>query len=226
MTVEEQQVSLLEAIALTMLLALCVVGFVVRRVREEQLEVERRAKIDVAMRELHEQAMCDELTELPNRRAIFARLKQIDPAADGGRHAFFLLDLNGFKRVNDRYGHAAGDGVLLVIAERFKRVARPTDLLARLGGDEFAVLAHDVDYDGAAAVGHRYIASLDNEIWVDGVAHQIGVSIGAVLIPDDCIALEDILAYADVAMYRAKANKTSALVFYSDIEQRNDVSRA
>jgi diguanylate cyclase (GGDEF)-like protein len=224
LSVEEQRISLLEAIALTVLLALCIVAFVLRRVREEQIETEKRAEIDVAMRELRNQAMHDELTGLPNRRAMFSRLKELDPKGDGRQHAFFLLDLDGFKSVNDQRGHAAGDNVLLVVAERFKRVARPTDLLARLGGDEFAVLAHDVDYDGAKAAGHRFIAALDNKIWVDGVGHEIGVSIGAVLIPRDCTAVEAILGDADIAMYRAKAARGSALVFYCDLDQHGSLA--
>lgn len=215
---EEQQVSLLEAIALTVLLALCILAFVLRRIREEHAALERRAEVDVAMSELREQAMCDELTELPNRRAVLARLKELNPKTAGTRDAFFLLDLNGFKKVNDRYGHAAGDGLLLVIAERLKRVARPTDVLARLGGDEFAVLAYDVDQAGAMSIGHRYISALASDISVEGVNHRIGVAVGVVLIPDDCVEVADILHKADVAMYRAKAGSGSALVFYGDVQ--------
>jgi diguanylate cyclase (GGDEF)-like protein len=169
--------------------------------------------------------MRDELTGLANRRAVLAGLKQIDPE-DGGCHAFFLLDLNGFKRVNDSYGHAAGDNLLLVVAERLKRVTRPTDLLARFGGDEFAVLAGGVDYAGAKAAGQRYIAALDNDIWLDGIAYRIGVSIGAVLIPEDGAVFDQILANADAAMYRAKGGGASALVFYRDAELRGGVPTA
>lgn len=226
LSVEEQRISLLEAIALTLLLALCIGAFILRRVREEQIEGERRAEIDVAMRELRDQAMHDELTALPNRRAMFARLRELDAQGDGRQHAFFLLDLDGFKRVNDEHGHAAGDNVLLVVAERFKRVTRPSDLLARIGGDEFAVLAHDVDYQGAKAAGERLIAALDNEIWVDGSGHQIGVSIGVVLIPQDCVAMEAILGDADIAMYRAKAANGSAVVFYCDLDQLGGANTA
>jgi len=226
LTLEERRITLLEAIALTLLLAFCIAGFVIRRFQEAQLELQRRVEIDVAMRELRDQAMRDALTELPNRRAVLARLDELQAEGGGRSHAFFLLDLNGFKSVNDGYGHAAGDTVLQVIAERFRRVARPTDLLARLGGDEFAVLAYDVDYAGAARVGRRYLAALDSTIWVDGVGHNIGVSIGVVLIPHDCAASADILANADVAMYRGKGSDRSALVFYCDVDQDRGLFRA
>src|SRR5262249_47382758 len=95
---------------------------------------------------------------------------------------------------------------------------RPTDLLARLGGDEFALLAYDIDRGGAAALGARFVGALDNRITVDGVGHDIGVSIGAVLVPYDCIEVAEILHNADLAMYRAKATDRSALVFFSDIQ--------
>lgn len=222
----EPRISLIEAIALTLLLAMCIGAFIYRRIREEQVDVTRRAEIDVAMRELRDQAMRDVLTGLPNRRVVIARLEELRLLGDQCRSAFFLLDLNGFKGVNDSYGHAAGDRVLQVIAERFKRATRPSDLLARLGGDEFAVLSYGVDYTGAVAVGSRFLASLEQKVWVDGISHDLGVSIGAVLIPDDCRTVEDILAYADKAMYRAKASDRSALVFYSDLDQREGQCRA
>ena len=172
----EQRISVIEAIALTLLLAMCIGAFIYRRIREEQIDIRRRAEIDVAMRELRDQAMRDVLTGLPNRRAITARLKELRMLGEECQNAFFLLDLNGFKGVNDRYGHAAGDHVLQVLAERFKRVTRPSDFLARLGGDEFAVLSYGVDYEGAAAVGGRFLASLEHTVWVDGVGHDLGTS--------------------------------------------------
>jgi diguanylate cyclase (GGDEF)-like protein len=222
LTTQDRQISLLEAIALTVLLAACIIGFVVRRIGEQRADQARDAEAEGAIQELRNQAMRDELTGLPNRRALFVRLNQLKSSE--GNHAFFLLDINGFKQVNDRHGHAAGDSVLLIIAERFSRVARPTDLLARLGGDEFAVLAHDIDYLGAEAAGQRYIQALDTGISVNGITHKIGVAVGAVLIPEGCVNVAEILANADAAMYRAKAEGGSALVFYGDIKRRQDAS--
>lgn len=220
LTAEEQKISLVEAIALTLLLGVCIGVFIYRRFREEQHEVLERAELDLTIRELRDQAMHDVLTGLPNRRAVLARLREFGTLGEAQQHAFFMLDLNGFKGVNDRYGHSVGDHVLQVVAERFKRVARPTDVLARLGGDEFAVLSYDVDHAGAAAVGNRYLATLDNPVWVDGVGHDLGVAAGGVLIPRDCNKVEDIITYADIAMYRAKEKGRSTLVFYCDIDQR------
>ena len=133
--------------------------------------------------------------------------------SDGRKHAFFLIDLNDFKRVNDLHGHALGDRVLQVVAERFRTAARPSDLLARLGGDEFAVISYDVDRDTAHAIGLRFIATLASEIRVGGHLHEIGASIGAALIPDAGTTAEEIIHNADLAMYRAKGQDRPSLVF-------------
>jgi len=221
LSTEERRITLLEAIGLTVLLGFCIFAFVVRRLREQSLDAERRAEVDAEIEELRDQAFRDVLTDLPNRRAVIGRLKAMEPA-DGRSRAFFMMDLNGFKRVNDQYGHAAGDCVLRVIADRFKRASRPSDLLGRLGGDEFSVLADDIDDIGAAALGNRYLDALNNDVWVDGVGHRIGVAIGVVLVPRDCRKAEEILAKADAAMYRAKAFGRSALVFFSDPERPDE----
>ena len=218
MSASERRISLAEAIALTLLLGCCIAAFVQRRMREQRLEADKRTQIAAEMRDLREQAMRDPLTNLPNRRAVLARLEELRPRVDGQQHAFFMLDLNEFKRINDQHGHGAGDSVLQVVAERFKRVARPTDLLARLGGDEFAVLSYDVDQAGAAAVGDRFLGCLQNQVWVEGTGHDIGVSIGAVLFPKDGVTAQELLVNADIAMYRAKAGGRSALVFFDSAE--------
>ena len=218
MTTSERRITLLEGIALTVLLGCCIAAFVHRRMQEQRQATDQRSKIDTEMRELRDQAMRDPLTNLPNRRAVLARLNELLAQTDGRRHAFFMLDLNEFKRVNDGHGHATGDSVLQVVGERFKRVARPTDLLARLGGDEFAVLSFDVDRAGAAAVGTRFLGTLENQVWVQGMGHDVGVSIGVVLIPADGVTAQEIVTNADIAMYRAKATDRSALVFFDSAD--------
>lgn len=166
--------------------------------------------------ELRRQALQDPLTGLPNRRAVLEALAEATagPRSDGRRHAFFLLDLNDFKRVNDRYGHAEGDRVLQIVVERFRSAARPSDILARQGGDEFALLAYDVDRSAAETIGRRYISVLARDIWAEGHAHDVGVSIGVTLIPDDGVTVQEILHHADLAMYRAKEQGRSALAFF------------
>lgn len=212
----QRKISLAEAIFLTILLALCILAFVLRRLGEERRDVARRVTANLELRELKALASEDSLTGLANRRALVSALTAAisSPPLDDRQHAFFLIDLNHFKRINDRYGHPLGDRILQVVAERFRTVTRPSDLLARLGGDEFAVLSYDVDRGTAYEIGLRFITALEREIRVGGHSHQIGASIGAALIPDDGTTPEEILRNADLAMYSAKRQDRASLVFF------------
>ena len=212
----QRKISLAEAIFLTVLLALCIFAFVIRRLREERRDVSRRVATKVQVRELRTLASQESLTMLANRRAMLKALTAAtaSPPSDGRKHAFFLIDLNDFKRLNDLHGHSLGDRVLQVVAQRFRTAARPSDVLARLGGDEFAVLSYNVDQDNAYAIGLRFVATLESEIRVGGHLHEIGASIGAAMIPDDGATAEEIIHHADLAMYRAKGQDQSSLVFF------------
>jgi diguanylate cyclase (GGDEF)-like protein len=212
----QRKISLAEAMFLTVLLAFCIFAFVIRRLREERRDAVRHVVTKNQVRELRALALQDSLTGLPNRRALLSALTSAtaSPSSDGHKHAFFLIDLNDFKHVNDLHGHALGDRVLQVVAERFRTAARPSDLLARLGGDEFAVLSYNVDRDTAYAIGLRFIATLESEIQVGGHSHTIGASVGAALIPDDGTTAEGIVHNADLAMYRAKGQDQNSLVFF------------
>ena len=211
----QRKISLAEAIFLTVLLAICIVAFVLRRLHEEQRDAAGRVTTRVRLREFKRQASRDSLTDLANRRFMLKALKAVTlPSSVGRKHAFFLIDLNEFKRINDLHGHALGDRVLQVVAQRFRAVTRPNDLLARLGGDEFALLCHDVDRDASLAIARRLLASLEREVRVGGHSYRIGASIGAVLIPDDGKEAEEIIHHADLAMYRAKGQDQSSVVFF------------
>jgi len=211
-----RDISPAEAALLAALFAFCVYVFVARRINEERSDEACRLQLEREMCELRELAMQDPLTQLPNRRALLTALDAV--AAGCGprcpKHAFFILDLNGFKRVNDAHGHTVGDHVLQVVVERLRRVARPNDLLARLGGDEFAVLSYDVDRKSALNIGTRFAAALNDAVYVDGHVHEVGVAIGGALFPDDGVTCEAILRKADLAMYRAKEQDGSAIAFF------------
>jgi diguanylate cyclase (GGDEF)-like protein len=211
-----------EILALTMFLGLGIYGFVVRRIHEERRGIERRLSAEVEARENRVLAMQDPLTGLPNRRALTKAIETAFAASKSARlvHAFFLLDLNGFKRVNDDHGHLVGDEVLRVVAERFVAVSRRSDMIARLGGDEFAVLSCNLESrDQAEEIGRRFIAALGSEVRVDNTSYQIGVSVGVALFPQDGASAEEIMRRADLAMYQAKANKTSSLRFCESREE-------
>jgi diguanylate cyclase (GGDEF)-like protein len=213
----QRRISLAEAIFLTLLLAACLIAFVVRRLREERRDVAQRVAAKLELRELKVLASQDPLTGLANRRVLEAALTAAatSPRSGGRKHVFFLIDLNHFKRINDRYGHALGDRILQVVTGRFKSVTRPSDLLARLGGDEFGILSYRVDQDTAYEIGLRFIAALEPELRVGGRSHHVGVSIGAATIPDDGTTPEEILRNADLAMYSAKRQDgCSSLAFF------------
>jgi diguanylate cyclase (GGDEF)-like protein len=133
---------------------------------------------------------------------------------EGRKHAFFLIDLNDFKLVNDLHGHALGDRVLQIIARRIRKSARPSDLLARVGGDEFALLCYDVDRETASAIALGFIENLEREIRVGGHSHKIGASIGVALIPEDGSNADEVIHHADLAMYRAKCEDRSSVAFF------------
>jgi diguanylate cyclase (GGDEF)-like protein len=218
LTVHERKITLEETIFLTALLAAGIAAFIVRRLREEQRDFVSQVELSQKMGELREMALNDPLTGLPNRRAMLEKLTEATgPRSDRRRHAFFLLDLNEFKRVNDAHGHAVGDRVLQLVVERFKSASRPSDVLARLGGDEFAVLVYDVGREPASTIGQRFIHALKTAVWVEGIAHDVGVSIGVTLIPDDGVTTQEILRNADIAMYRAKEAGGSALEFFDTV---------
>lgn len=157
---------------------------------------------------LETMALHDALTGLPNRAVIFPRLDELLRRADreGGHVGLLYLDLNGFKPVNDTYGHAAGDTVLVEVARRIERAVRPGDTAARLGGDEFAVLAADIKGEpDMTIIADRIHASLTEPIVLpDGSEVTIGTSIGTAVGDGDTTA-DELLRRADVAMYQAKS---------------------
>jgi diguanylate cyclase (GGDEF)-like protein len=212
----KREISLSESVFLTILLAFCIFAFILRRLYEERRDVARQVTAKTRMRKFRWQASRDPLTNLANRRAMLQALTTAtsSPRSNGRKNAFFLIDLNYFKRINDLHGHAFGDRVLQIIARRLRKSTRPSDLLARLGGDEFALLCYDVDRDTALAIGRRFIASLEGEIRAGGHLHIIGASIGIVLIPDDGANAEEVIHHADLAMYRAKGQGQSSVVFF------------
>jgi diguanylate cyclase (GGDEF)-like protein len=215
-----RQISPAEAVMLGALGAACVWLFIDRRLHEARRDDLDPELLAAEMQALRVLAMQDPLTKLPNRRVLLDALEAaiLLPPRDGKSHAVFLLDLNGFKHVNDRFGHAAGDEVLKAVVGRFRRAARSSDVLARLGGDEFAVLSRNVDLESARAIGDRFIASLRHEVSAGGATHALGVAIGAALFPADGDTVEKILRHADVAMYRAKATPQSALAFFGAVD--------
>ena len=220
---DQKRVRMEEMLLLTALLGAGIFAFVLRRMHEQRRDLEQRLRTELELSENRALALQDPLTELPNRRAIKAALDASIAVArsDGKALAFYLLDLNGFKRVNDEEGHATGDAVLKAVAHRFRAVARAGDLVARLGGDEFAVLATGVESrEEASDIGQRFVAALENPVMVGSQAYVLGVAIGVSFYPQDGTTVDELMHSADLAMYGAKATRRSELRFFAPATAR------
>jgi len=123
-----------------------------------------------------------------------------------------MIDLDHFKLINDRYGHAAGDEVLRISAQRLRGLLRSVDMPARLGGDEFAALLPGLDRAAAIRLGQRIEDELGEPIVFNGQALQVGISIGIAIAPEDGTTASELLRMADAEMYADKAQRESTPV--------------
>ena len=149
----------------------------------------------------------DALTGLPNRALFADRLGSALAVASRHGHRFALLavDLDYFKAVNDRFGHLAGDALLVETAARLRACVRESDTVARLGGDEFVILLPRINKDAdAAAVAERILQALGSPFHINAHVISISASIGIAIFPRDGAAEDGLLRNADVAMYEAK----------------------
>jgi diguanylate cyclase (GGDEF)-like protein len=149
-------------------------------------------------------ALHDPLTGLANRTLLRDRLEQAlaRSVREGLPTGVLFVDLDEFKSVNDYFGHATGDAVLVEIAARLRAVVRPADTVARIGGDEFVVVCEDIDEEAALALGHRLEEAIRRPVVLGGSEHALTASIGIALGRDGPDA---VMAAADMAVYRAKA---------------------
>lgn len=163
---------------------------------------ERRA----AQAELAERATHDALTHLPNRYLLLDRLAQALARIHRGAGplALFFVDLDGFKAINDRYGHATGDAVLVAAAHLLHELVRPGDTAARFGGDEFLLVCESMDEPAAEAIVERVEAAFASPLLVDGQPIAVGASVGYALLDDPALTCDQALALADAAMYQRK----------------------
>ena len=155
---------------------------------------------------LRHQALHDPLTGLANRTLCDDRLAQAVARSrrSGGGIALLFIDLDGFKRVNDRHGHAAGDRVLAAFASRLAEAMRPSDTVGRLGGDEFLVICEEMREADAMALGRRLSQVARRPIQASGVEHRFSASIGIALGEGDSPDPGELVRAADEAAYRAK----------------------
>ncbi|MGH9457445.1 MAG: putative bifunctional diguanylate cyclase/phosphodiesterase [Thermoanaerobaculia bacterium] len=171
---------------------------------------------------LEQQALHDVLTSLPNRTLLMDRITQSVRIARRSGHpvALMLMDLNGFKEVNDTLGHHSGDLVLQQVAVRLREMIRESDTVARLGGDEFAfVLPTASDVSAAFRVAQKILRSLETPFVVEEQKVEIGASIGIAMFPEHGADAETLMRRADTAMYHAKRRGIECTVYSSDIDE-------
>lgn len=168
------------------------------------VEVTQQARL---WQELKEMAYHDPLTGLPNRRFLKQQAPRLFSLADRRERyvGVAYLDLDGFKAVNDAWGHETGDEVLVSLAERMDRITREGDVVARIGGDEFAVLWADLDTpDQALAATRRLVRSFDDPFHIGDKQLSLDLSAGVAMFPTEGEDIDELLQRADQAMYEAK----------------------
>lgn len=171
---------------------------------------------------IHRLAFFDALTELPNRRLLLDRLRKSLELSHrrGSFGAVVFLDLDGFKTLNDLRGHAAGDRLLVEVAQRLKQTVRSSDTVARLGGDEFVVVLEDLGADQAMAassarsIAEKICTALAEPYVLPDHEHLGSSSLGVSLFRGLDTSVDDLLKHVDVAMYQAKNSGGNAFRFY------------
>ncbi len=206
--------AIFEVVLLLLFLALVpILRRVTQRIRRQMEEIERRA-------------LYDELTGLPNRTLFGDRIEQAIAAAGQDPHsaAVMLLDVDGFREVNDALGHETGDRLLQEVAGRLGETVRSSETLARLGGDEFGILLSPGSDEDATALAARIHGVLESPFSLSGFPLEIAVSVGIAAYPEHGESVDTLLQHADVAMYVAKDGHAGTALYESE-QDTSDAAR-
>ena len=192
------------------------IGFAIfsyRRVKELSIEMKARRVAELEAKKL---ARHDPLTGLPNRRFFVETLGEVLLTTNSdSRSAVLMLDLDGFKSINDAYGHAVGDQALIEFAQRISAVMRAGAVFVRIGGDEFAVIVPNIkSLDDLTALARRIVTAVAEPILIGQISTSVGVGIGIAIAPSDGMIPEIMVQRADRALYRAKAEGRSCIRFF------------
>lgn len=177
-------------------------------------EIREREK---AQQQLTYLATHDPLTSLPNRNVFTEHLEKAIQFAKRNREyaALLFMDLDGFKAINDTFGHEVGDKLLKAVCQRFRSLIRDVDTVARLGGDEFGlILSNLTDVRGAETVAEKLVKAIHEPFLIDGRSCEVGISIGISLYPTDGEGADSLLSKADDAMYEAKRSGKNTYRIY------------
>jgi diguanylate cyclase (GGDEF)-like protein len=200
-----------------------------RRYQDLSREIKARRCAELEARNL---ARHDPLTGLPNRRFFAEKLDEcLRGASDTQRVAVLMLDLDGFKLVNDLHGHGVGDKALIEFSERISTFLRADAVLARIGGDEFGIVMPEIEsLDDPTNLAGRIAAAVAQPFVIDNAPMDIGVGVGIAIAPNDGMNPEELVRRADRALYRAKGEGRSSVRFFepemdAHVERRNKIER-
>jgi len=206
---------------------LLIYGF--RRYQDLSREIKARRGAELEARNL---ARHDPLTGLPNRRFFTDKLDScLRSVSETQPIAILMLDLDGFKTVNDTHGHAMGDKALREFAQRVSAILRVEEVLARIGGDEFAIIMPRIDsLDDPTNLARRIAAAVAEPFVIDGAVAEFGVGVGISIAPNDGVDPDELLKRADRALYRAKGAGRSSVRFFepemdAHVERRIQIER-
>lgn len=174
--------------------------------------------------QLSQMAHSDALTGLANRKKFFdlAEVILIKANRQQNQCAIFFIDLDGFKQINDTYGHEAGDKVLMEVAVRIRNCLRASDVVGRIGGDEFVVMIDEVRArDEMQSLAEKIIEAISAEIHIFRVQHQISASIGLAFYPEHGFDINTLVNHADQAMYRVKNSGKNGVAIYAPQTDRD-----
>jgi diguanylate cyclase (GGDEF)-like protein len=171
---------------------------------------------------LKELALYDALTKLPNRTLFMIEFQNEINRAQRYKTkvALLFIDLDGFKAVNDTYGHQVGDELLKIVSDTLSTLIRKSDIASRLSGDEFTVILTDIENEAQAiSVAQKIIKELNKDIIINHKVISIGASIGISIYPTSALHEEELIKYADSMMYRSKENGKNQVTLYKGKEQ-------
>ncbi len=176
-----------------------------------------------ANQKLVQAALHDPLTQLPNRMLLQDRMEQAIKRAQQEAHAVAVIfcDLDGFKTINDAYGHQLGDRLLTAVARRIGALLGPQDTFARLGGDEFVLVLTVDSPDDALVIAERVVEAAARPFVIDTAELQVSASLGIALYPNDASNERELMAHADVAMYHTKQLGRNGYTFFTPAMQVN-----
>ncbi|KAF5078890.1 EAL domain protein [anaerobic digester metagenome] len=178
--------------------------------------------------QLEQMAFYDGLTGLPNRSLFYIHLRKVVSRIkqDGGKMAVLFIDLDGFKLVNDTFGHSNGDQLLIEVGKRIGQHIRETDLLSRWGGDEFTVILDNIrEKSDVKKIVSDLLYHISREIMIAGECISIGASVGIAIFPDAGDSIEQIMINADKAMYVSKSSGKNCYTFAKSPEQQLEIPK-